>query len=63
MVLWVYAGPVAGVTLGLVVGAAGVVWSLLYQRHGSLLGAWITHACCDVAIMVLGWWALHPAAA
>ena len=63
VVLWVYAGPLAGVLLGLVVGGAGVCWSLLRQRHGSLVGAWIAHACCDVAIFILGWWALHPAAA
>jgi hypothetical protein len=62
VVLWVYAGPVAGILLGLVVGGAGMCWSLLHRRHGSLLGAWIAHACCDVAIMLLGWWALHPTA-
>lgn len=63
VVLWVYAGPLAGITLGLVVGGAGICWSLLQRRHGSLLGAWIAHACCDVAIMMLGWQALHPGAA
>jgi uncharacterized protein len=59
VVLWVYAGPLAGVALGLVVGGAGVCWSLLRQRHGSLVGAWIAHMVCDIAIMNLGWWALH----
>jgi len=63
VVLWVYAGPVAGIALGLVVGGAGVCWSLLHRHQGSLLGAWIAHACCDLAIMLLGWWALHPAGA
>jgi membrane protease YdiL (CAAX protease family) len=63
VVLWVYAGPWAGVLLGATVGGAGVAWSLLYQRHGSLLGAWLAHACCDAAIMCLGWYALHPAVA
>ncbi len=60
VVLWVYAGPLAGILLGLVVGGAGMCWSLLHRRHGSLLGAWIAHAVCDAAIFVLGWWALHP---
>jgi hypothetical protein len=62
VVLWVYTGPWAGIALGLVVGGAGVCWSLLHQRHGSLLGAWLAHVCCDIAIMILGWWALHPIA-
>lgn len=63
VVLWVYAGPLAGILLGLVVGGAGVCWSLLRERHGSLVGAWLAHVCCDVAIFILGWWALHPGAA
>jgi uncharacterized protein len=63
VVLWVYAGPLAGILLGLVVGGAGVCWSLLHRRHGTLLGAWIAHALCDAAIFVLGWWTLHPGAA
>lgn len=63
VVLWVYAGPLAGILLGLVVGGAGICWSLLQRRHGSLLGAWLAHACCDAAIFLIGWWALHPAAA
>jgi Type II CAAX prenyl endopeptidase Rce1-like len=58
VVLWFYTGPVAGILLGLVVGGAGVVWSCLRQRHGSVMGAWVAHACCDVAIMYLGWCAL-----
>lgn len=60
VVLWVYAGPLAGLLLGLVVGGAGIAWSLLHRRHGSLLGAWLAHALCDAAIFLLGWWALHP---
>lgn len=59
----VYAGPFAGLFLGLFVGVAGMAWSLLHRRHGSLLGAWIAHACCDFAIMFLGWRAMHPLAA
>jgi membrane protease YdiL (CAAX protease family) len=63
VVVSVYAGPFAGLLLGLVVGGAGIAWSLLHHRHGSLLGAWIAHACCDIAIMYLGWLAIHPVAA
>ena len=63
VVVSVYAGPFAGLFLGLVVGIAGMAWSLLHRRHGSLLGSWIAHACCDTAIMFLGWLAMHPVAA
>ena len=54
----VYAGWGAGVALGLLVGAAGVVWSVLARRHGGLAGAWIAHACCDAALLALGWRAI-----
>lgn len=51
----VYAGWGAGVPLGLLVGAAGVAWSVLARRHGGLIPAWIAHACCDAALLALGW--------
>lgn len=54
----VYAGWAAGVPLGLLVGAAGVVWSVLARRHGGLTAAWIAHAGCDVALLALGWGAI-----
>jgi hypothetical protein len=59
IVAWFYAGPFAGLLLGLIVGVAGCGWSLLQRRHGTIYGAWIAHACCDVAIMWLGWRALQ----
>lgn len=40
---------------GTMVGVGGIVWSLIYQRTGSLLGAWISHACADIAIFVIGY--------
>lgn len=57
----VYAGWSAGVPLGLLVGAAGVAWSVLARRHGGLAGAWIAHGCCDAALLALGWRVLHAA--
>jgi membrane protease YdiL (CAAX protease family) len=63
VVAGVYAGPLMGVVLGLVVGGAGLCWSLLYRRHGSLVGAWLAHAACDLALMYLGWQAMHRSAA
>ena len=55
----VYAGWSAGVALGLLVGAAGVAWSVLARRHGGLISAWIAHGCCDAALLALGWHAIH----
>jgi membrane protease YdiL (CAAX protease family) len=40
-------------SLGVAVG--GLVWSLLYQRYGTLLGAWVSHLIADVAILIIGW--------
>lgn len=54
----IYAGWGAGVALGLLVGAAGVAWSVLARRHGGLTGAWIVHAACDIALLALGWRAI-----
>ena len=41
--------------LGIGVAVGGLVWSLLYQRYGTLLGAWISHIIADIAILVIGW--------
>lgn len=41
--------------LGFGVAVGGLVWSLLYQRYGTLLGAWISHLIADVAILIIGW--------
>lgn len=43
------------VIFGTAVGIAGCIWSLLYQRTGSLLGAWISHALADIAIFIVGY--------
>jgi membrane protease YdiL (CAAX protease family) len=58
VVAWFYAGPLAGCVLGLIVGVAGGLWSLLHRRHGSIIGAWIAHMSCDFALMWLGWQAI-----
>ncbi len=54
----VYVGWGWGLALGAVVGVAGACWSLLYQRSGRLVGAWLAHACCDAVLMLIGWQAL-----
>ncbi len=37
------------------VGVGGVIWSVLYQRQGTIAGAWLSHAIIDAALMILGW--------
>lgn len=42
-----------GASLGVAVG--GALWALLYQRDGSLWGAWLSHLLVDAALMTLGY--------
>jgi membrane protease YdiL (CAAX protease family) len=37
------------------VAAGGVFWCRLYERQGSLAGAWISHVLVDVAILAIGY--------
>ena len=43
-----------GVFFGCMVGIGGVIFSLLYERQNSLVGAWVAHMCVDFGIMVIG---------
>jgi uncharacterized protein len=61
VIVGVYLGPLFGIIGGCVVGLTGMLWSALYARTGTLIGGWIAHACCDAALMLLGWWALVAA--
>ena len=49
-------------TFSLCVAIGGLMWSFLYQRHGTLLGAWISHLICDVAIITIGWYLITTSA-
>lgn len=40
---------------GACVGLGGAVWSWIYHRTNSLLGAWISHMIVDLGIMWIGW--------
>ena len=44
----------AGVALG------GAVWARLYERSGSLVGPWLSHALVDAALMMVGYELLWP---
>jgi len=39
-------------SIGIAIG--GVVWALIYQLSGSLLGPWLSHLLVDAAIFVIG---------
>ena len=43
-----------GIVLGGFVATGGIVWSLMYQRQKTLIGAWISHLIIDLGIMVIG---------
>jgi len=49
-----------GIGFGLAVGFGGATWSMLYARHSSLLGAWISHAMVDICLLSLGYFLLFP---
>ena len=41
-------------TCSLAVAIGGAVWAWLYERSGSLLGIWLSHALVDAGIFILG---------
>lgn len=45
--------------LSLCVAVGGVIWTLMYERQGTILGCWISHACVDVLLMVIGYQLLN----
>jgi membrane protease YdiL (CAAX protease family) len=50
----------ATLPLTLAVAVGGAVWGWLYQRHGALLPAWLSHLIADVAILAVGYQLLWP---
>lgn len=43
-----------GLMLGALVGVGGIIWSVMYERHKTLLGPWISHMIVDFGIMAIG---------
>lgn len=41
--------------LSLMVGFGGLIWTLMYEWHGSVLGCWISHLVVDAFVMVVGY--------
>ena len=44
-----------GVFFGSLAGCGGVIFSLLYERQKSLVGAWMAHMMIDFGIMAIGY--------
>jgi len=61
LVLAFYFGwfSVQTVLFSLAVAVAGAIWATNYQRSGSLLGPWISHALADAAIFLVGYQLTH----
>jgi membrane protease YdiL (CAAX protease family) len=43
------------VLLSLAVATGGIIWAWLYERSGSLLGPWLSHALVDAGLMAVGY--------
>jgi membrane protease YdiL (CAAX protease family) len=41
--------------LSLMIGIGGVIWSWMYLRQGSLMGAWIAHMIVDFGALWIGY--------
>ncbi len=33
----------------------GVIWSMMYERQGTLVGCWLSHLFVDIMLMVIGY--------
>ena len=32
----------------------GLIWSIMYERQGTVVGCWVSHLCVDVMLMIIG---------
>ena len=48
--------PTLGIIFGLLVGVGGFFWSMLYQRQGTLAGAWVSHMVADIGLLAFGFY-------
>lgn len=55
VVMWQFFDPPLAVFLALCVAVGGVIWTVLYQRQGTLVSCWLSHLCVDVLLMVVGY--------
>lgn len=43
-----------GIVLGGLAGAGGILWSVMYDKQQTLMGAWICHVIVDLGILAIG---------
>jgi membrane protease YdiL (CAAX protease family) len=58
LIVWAYVPDrilTAVLPASLAVAVGGAVWAWLYERSGSLVAPWISHALIDAALFVVGW--------
>ncbi len=55
VVTGVYIGAGWGMVMCAAVGTGGVVWSLLYERQKTIVGAWVSRALVDLSLMIIGY--------
>jgi membrane protease YdiL (CAAX protease family) len=55
-----FPAPLA-VFLALCVAIGGLIWSWMYEKHGGLLGCWVSHLCVDVLLMAVGYQLIQSA--
>ena len=41
--------------LSFLVGLGGLIWSLMYEWQGSVLGCWLSHLVVDAFLMIVGY--------
>ena len=41
--------------LSLLTGLGSLIWTRMYQRHGTVLGCWISHLIVDAFLMIVGY--------
>lgn len=59
VVTWQFFDPPLALFLTFCVAVGGVIWTLLYQKQGTLVGCWLSHLCADVLLMVVGYQLIH----
>lgn len=55
LALTAFTTPLLAIIFGLLVGAIGSFWSLLYVWRGNLTASWISHIAADLAIISAGY--------
>ena len=59
VVLYAYIPWYFNLLVSLSILFAGVVWSYLYHKHNSIIPGYISHICADIAVFVIGYFALY----